>query len=87
MRGVHTVDYLARTEIAHTDQGKLTRPWANTVHTDALADLHVRQPTSECYNGTFGRSVVEKVRSTYVCVDGAAVDDGVALLHVRESVL
>lgn len=45
------------------------------------------QSTCEGHNGALGGGVVEQIRTAYVCVDGSAVDDGVAALHVLEGVL
>lgn len=52
-----------------------------------MGDLLVMQSTCEGHNCAFGGGVVEQVRASDICVDGGAVADGVAALHVLESVL
>ena len=45
------------------------------------------QSAGEGDDGPFGGGVVEQVGAAYVCVDRGTVADGVAALHVLESVL
>ena len=60
---------------------------ADSVDTDTFGDLLVMQSTCEGHDGAFGGRVVEQVGAADVCVDGSAVVDGVAALHVLEGVL
>lgn len=60
---------------------------ADGVDADAVGDLLVVQAAGEGDDGAFGGGVVEEVRAADVGVDGGAVDDGVAAVHVREGVL
>ena len=69
------------------DQGSPDGAGADGVDTDALGDLLVMQSTCEGHDGAFGGGVVEQVGAADVCVDGRAIVDGVAALHVLEGVL
>ncbi len=62
-------------------------PRADGVDTDAFGNLLVMQSTGESHNGAFAGSVVEEIRAANVCVDGRAVADCVAALHVLKGVL
>lgn len=49
--------------------GRLTWSWANSVHTDAVANLLVGKTTGEGHNSTLGGSIVEEVWTADVMVD------------------
>ena len=69
------------------DQWSPDGSWADGVDTNAVGDLLIVQSAREGHDGSFGGGIVEQVGAAYVCVDGGAVDDGVAALHVLEGVL
>ena len=69
------------------DQGSPDGTGADGIDADPVGDLLVVQPACEGYDGAFGGGVVEQVGAAYICVDGGAIADGVAALHVLEGVL
>lgn len=68
------------------DEGRPDGAGADGVDADAVGDLLVVQAAGEGHDGAFGAGVVEQVGPADVRVDGGAVADGVAALHVLEGV-
>jgi len=68
------------------DEGRPNWTGCHGVHANASVDVLVAQTTSEWDDSTLCRSIVEKIRSTDVGVDGGVVDDCGTFLHVWEDV-
>lgn len=62
--------------------------WTRTdgIHTNAFPDDLIGQPTSEGDDCSFGRGVIEKIRTADVCVDRSVIDDRVTARHMREDI-
>jgi hypothetical protein len=68
------------------DQGRPHWTRSDGVDTNATTDILVRQTAGKTDDGALCGCVVEQIRTTNVSIDAGVVDDGVTLVHMRQSV-
>lgn len=69
------------------DQWSPDGPRADSIDTNTVGDLLVMQSACEGHYGAFAGGIIQQIRASDISVDRGAVADGVAALHVLESIL